>query len=189
MGLTIHYAFAPHLSPDLQVTDPTQAQSIIRQARDLALDAFYRRNIPAHAESFKQQPGPYRETYRQEILLSGPAAGCEPLILGWTRHPPKPWHNTAFLKTQYDRDFPTAHAAICQVLAKLEKEGIIGVVKDEAEFYGTDKTRSDLASAYGESTAVLGQVHDQLQGMLLSYEANTPGGVVKRFPARESGPS
>lgn len=78
MGLTIHYAFVPHLSPDLQVTDPTQAQSIIRQAHDLALDALYRRNIPAHAELLKQESGPWRETDHQEIFLSGPAEAAIP---------------------------------------------------------------------------------------------------------------
>lgn len=187
MGLTIHYAFAPHLPPDLPVTDPAQARAVIRQAHDRALNALYRLNIPAAAEPLKQEPGPWRETCHQEIILSGPAEGCEPLTLGWTRHPPNPWHNTAFIKTQYAVDFPTDHAAVCAVLEELEKAGIIGGVHDEAEWYLSGRPREELAQEYGASNAVLGRIHDQLQGMLFSYEANTPGGVIKQFPARKAG--
>lgn len=183
MGLTIHYRFQPELPADLPVTDPDRARQVIAQAAARAQAALLRQGIPASAEPLKNEVGePWVESFKQEILLSGPAQGSEPLTLGWKRHPPTPWFNRVFIKTQYAADFIHTHAAVCAALDELETAGIIGQVHDEADFYRSGRSRADLAQEYGEANALLGRIQDQLQEMEFSYEFNTPGGVLKQFP-------
>ena len=183
MGLTIHYRFQPELPPDLPVTDPDRAKAIIAKAAARAQAALLRQGIPAATEPLINDIGqPYIEAFKQEVVLSGPGKGAEPLTLGWTRHLLKPWFNRCFIKTQYAADFIATHAAVCAILDELETAGIIGEVHDEADFYRSGRSRADLAQEYGEANALLGRIQDQLQEMEFSYEFNTLGGVLKRFP-------
>lgn len=170
MGLTISYNFAPALPPQIVQEDPAQAQAVIDQAVALAQAAFQKQDIPTEALPMQNDRNPYLSYYLRDLLLAGPAQGCEPLTFGWKRPLGVPWSNWQFCKTEYAADFPTAHAAICAVLQELEQAGLVGQVQDEAEFYGTDKTNADLIPAQGESLAVMGYLQDQLQALEHEYQ-------------------
>ena len=176
MGLTISYNFAPSLPPESIQDAPAAARRIIDQAVGLAQAAFQRQGIPVQAQPLRDEPNEYLSYYFQQLYLEGPAAGCEPLTLGWKKPFGAPWNHWQFCKTEYAAEFPTAHAAICAVLQELEQAGLIGDIQDEAEFYGAGKTRADLIAAHGESQAVLGQVHDQIQALGHEYQYPLPGG-------------
>ena len=174
MGLTISYNFAPALPPQIIQDDPAQALAVIDQALNLAQAAFQKQGIPTEAQPLQDDRNPYLSYYLRDLLLEGPAQGCEPLTFGWKRPLGVPWSNWQFCKTEYAQDFPTAHAALCAVLQELEQAGLIGQVQDEAEFYGAGKTREDLIAAQGESRAVLGLVHDQIQDLGHQYQYPLP---------------
>lgn len=194
MGLTIRYEFRPDLPPGIALENPTQARQILREAIDLALDALEKRGIPCEELPFRQerkQGGSYDlEYYEASILMAGPAEGCEPLRFGWSQVPPEPWSNKQFSKTQYAADFLTAHPAICAALSELEDAGCIGEVEDEGRFYRSGRTLAQLAETYGQWMAMAGDLHDTLQSLGFSYQAPTPGGVIKDFgpPAADLGP-
>ena len=187
MGLTISYNFAPALPPQIVQEDPAQALAVIDQALNLAQAAFQKQGIPTEAQPLRDEPGSYLSYYIRQLFLDGPAEGCEPLTFGWKRPMGTGWNPGQFCKTEYAADFPTAHAAICAVLQELERAGLVGQVEDEAEFYGAGKTREDLIAAQGESRAVLGRVHDQIQGLGHEYQYPLPAGGEMRKWAPATG--
>ena len=187
MGLTISYTFAPGVDPNLSRREPAQAAFIIDQALALAQQAFQARGIPTRPQPLQADQDPYMSEFSRDLLLGRAADGCEPLTFGWRRPLGGPWSGEQFCKTEYAREFPVAHAAICAVLAELEKAGLVDSVEDEAEFYGTDKPLTALEQAHGESRAVLGQIQDQLQDQGYEHEYLLPHGGTPRRWSPEQG--
>lgn len=189
MGLTIRYQFSPATPPGLALENPGQARQIIREAVAITIAALEKRGIPCEELPFRHErkTGNFDgEFYEASILLAGPAEGCEPLTFGWSRVTPKPWSNKQFSKTQYAADFLAAHSAICAALSELEDAGYIGAVYDDGEYYRSGKTLEQLAETYGQWMAMLGDLHDLLQGAGFTYQSPTPGGVIKRFGPQET---
>ena len=185
MGLSYRYTFAPSLDPQQVLTQAAYARSLIQDALECAAAALEANHIPYEIRPPRyQMKGPEQGNimlFDAALLLGGPALGCEPLTLGWGCWPPEKWTGLQFLKTQYARDFRTAHPALGQVLADLEAVGYIGAVHDEAGHYQTGQSMAELTAVYAASMAQAGQVHDLLQNLSAEYQAPTPGGAIKAF--------
>ena len=185
MGLSYRYAFAPGYDPQQVLGQSRQAKALIQEAVAAAAAALEIHGIPYELREFQYKihgPGQGNVmTYDAALLLGGPALGCEPLVLGWGCWPPEKWTGQQFLKTQYAREFLTAHPALGQVLADLEQAGWIGKAHDEAGHYQSGQSREELAEIYARSMAQAGGMHDLLQSLGAGYQAPTPGGEVKAF--------